>query len=118
MSIRLGGGVQDPLTLVYDPSHINIALHVRRGDVARDPEKHAGRLTSDVAYANAVLAIQKLIEGHPQFGPKLKGRIRVHVYSQGVKVRDEGEGGREGLDVAWMGGERIGAVARDRSQTC
>jgi hypothetical protein len=78
---------QDPLPLLYSPDTINVAVHVRRGDVAKDPAKHAGRLTSDAVYVAVVRKILSWYESHPRFGPNLRGRVRVHVFSQGVPVR-------------------------------
>ena len=65
-------------------------MHIRRGDVASDPERHSGRLTSDAVYAKAVATIVRLIEADnstlAKFRNVVRGRVRVHVFSQGNKV--------------------------------
>lgn len=60
---------RDKPDVTYDPSHINIALHIRRGDVTT--KKYTSRYTSNIEYINIV----KKMDYPPN--------SVIHVFSEG-----------------------------------
>lgn len=78
----------DPLPLHFSEEDINIAVHARRGDVA-NAERHKSRITDDETYYSVISGLVSALKSDPVFGSLLSDRIKVHLYSQGKKVRAE-----------------------------
>lgn len=77
----------DPLPLHYSEEDINIAIHARRGDVV-DAARHHSRLTDDAAFGNLTATLLHHLRKYNLFGSALQnGRIKIHLFSQGSKVR-------------------------------
>ena len=78
-------GAQDPIRLAYADDAINVAIHVRRGDVAKNPGLR-DRYTNDTTYVTILRTLATLVDSHPLVGQTMRGRVHVHVFSQGEKV--------------------------------
>lgn len=68
---------QNPSSVKYDPASINVALHLRRGDIMRKPGLVKQRFTGNEFYINTLQTLQSLFPNNQVVG---------HFFSQGNRL--------------------------------